>query len=51
MRRPPIREPFVFIQAGGLHGLAMICSRGFSALAWRSNGRICAWSCLTENSR
>ncbi len=48
MRRPPIREPLVFIHAGGLHGVAMICSFGLRALAWRSSGRICAWSCRME---
>ena len=48
MRRPPIREPLVFIHAGGLHGLAMICRCGLSASAWRSSGRIWAWSCATE---
>ncbi len=44
MSRPPIRLPLVFIHAGGLHGEAMTCSRGLSALASRSSGRICAWS-------
>ena len=29
--RPPISEPFVFIQAGGLHGVATTVRSGFSA--------------------
>ena len=40
-------ESVVFIQAGGLHGVAIIVSRGFSALARRSSGRICASSWAT----
>src|SRR6266849_3177191 len=36
MRRPPIREPVVFIHAGGLHGVAMICKCGLSVSASRT---------------
>jgi hypothetical protein len=41
----------VFIHAGGLHGVAMIFSAGFSARAWRSRGRISARSWAIEKWR
>jgi hypothetical protein len=39
---PPIREPEVFIQPGGLHGVAMIVSWGLSCSACRTSGMMSA---------
>ena len=44
LSRPPTSESPVFIQAGGLHGVAMTVSWELSWRARRSSGRICAWS-------
>jgi hypothetical protein len=51
LNRPPTSESLVFIHAGGLHGVAMIFSAGFSARAWRSSGRISARSWAIEKCR
>jgi hypothetical protein len=44
-----MRLLFVFIHAGALHGEAMMDSRGFSARACRTSGRMYASSCAMEN--
>jgi hypothetical protein len=52
LSRPPTSESVVFIHAGGLHGVAMMDSRGFNHSARRSSGRICArsWAMLKWRS-
>ena len=48
MSRPPMSDAGVFIQAGGLQGVATIFSAGLRAIAWRSKGRMCSRSCWME---
>ena len=47
---PPIIEPLVFIQPGGLHGVAMIVVLGLMLRACCSIGMMYAWSWAMEKS-
>ena len=49
--RPPTSDWFVFIHAGGLHGVPITLSFGLSASARRSSGRISLRSCAIEKCR